>query len=585
MANGRMFSLFGLGLLVAALGGCGGGGGSGSGNPVAGVTTGTTNTSPPPTGEPNQPMSSSDAVRLLNQATFGPTDPLLADVTARGARKFVLEQFSLPYSYYSAGGTDAINTYKGDDFCKDNNIGNNCWRDYYSAEPLSWDFYRNAVNNQNQLRQRVALALSQIMVISGNEIAGTYGLREYHNMLLDNAFGNFRELLRKVALNPAMGQYLSMVNNDKNAPNENFARELLQLFSIGICSLNDDGSLRGGLCNPTYNNDSVRAYAFAFTGFTYPAGGDSKWATYSWYNHTYLKGDMVGKQDGHDANPRTLLNGVVLPATRTPQQALDTAIDSIFNHANVGPFIGKQLIQFLVTSNPSPAYVARVTAAFNSGKYTDIGSGARGDMKAVIAAIVLDAEARGDSKASDPNYGKLREPVVYFASILRALNGNTDGAPLYWWWGGALSQRAFNSPSVFNFYAPDYPLPGSSTLVAPQFGIENANTTLARINFANYLIYWNGSTPDSNIPNAVGTKVNLSALKAIATDSNVLVEKLNTLVLANSLSPTEKTAMLEAVNAWDANNCQAKFNCDYLQERARTAAFLVFASPQYQIQR
>jgi uncharacterized protein (DUF1800 family) len=574
--------------VVAALAvaGCGGGGGGGGGGDASSSTAaGSGGTTTPPSSEPDKPMASADAVRLLNQATFGPTDPLVEEVKTKGARKFVLEQFSLPAAYYTSGGSDAIHKYKGADFCKDNAIGNNCWRDYYSAEPLSWDFFRNAVNDKGQLRQRVAFALAQIMVVSNFEVDGTYGLREYHNMLLDNAFGNFRDLLRKVTLSPLMGQYLNMVDNNKTAPNENYAREMLQLFSIGTCVLNDDGTLKGGKCEATYGNDTVRAYAFAFTGFTYPIGGDSKWSKSSWHNLAYLKGDMVGMQEGHDANPRTLLGGVTLPASRTPQQALETAIDSVFGHPNVGPFIGKQLIQFLVTSNPSPAYVGRVAAAFNSGKAQGVGSGTRGDMKAVIAAILLDDEARGESKSSDPNYGKLREPALYFAGILRALNGKTDGAPLYWWWGNALSQRVFNSPSVFNFYPADYTLPASSTLVAPQFGIENANTTLSRINFANYLIYWDGSKADANIPNATGTKVDLNSLAKIADKADALVEKLNTVVFAGSLNSTEKSAMLDAVNAWDANNCQQKNNCDYLKERAKTAAYLSFASPQYNIQR
>jgi len=242
------------------------------------------------------------------------------------------------------------------DFC--NGRGSNCWRDWSSAIPLVWDFYRNAVRQPDQLRQRVALALQQILVVSNLEVPGTYGLRGYQNMLLDNAFGNYREVLRKMALSPVMGDYLENVNNDKSAPNENFARELLQLFSVGTCQLNTDGSLKGGSCLPTDDNAAVRDYAYALTGWTYPAGGLTSYGCWPrGANCNYLEGDMVPVAAFHDTNARTLLGGATLPVGHSATAALNAVLDSLMAHPNTAPFIGNQLIQHLVTSNPSPAYL------------------------------------------------------------------------------------------------------------------------------------------------------------------------------------------------------------------------------------
>jgi hypothetical protein len=514
-------------------------------------------------------------VRLADQASFGPTEALIATIRAQGPVKWISEQMALPMSRYTSGGTGAVHQYTGSgNFC--DGRGANCWRDWSSTTPLVWDFYRNAVNRPDQLRQRVALALQQIVVVSNLEVSGTYGFRHYHNMLLEQSFGNYRELLRKVSLSPVMGDFLNNANNDRAAPNENFARELLQLFSIGTCELNANGTLKGGHCIPTYDNETVRAYAYALTGWTYPPGGATPWGCWPQGTHCrYYGGDMVPVAQYHDTGARTLLSGVSLPSGHTAPQALEAVLDSLMNHPNIGPFIGKQLIQHLVTSNPSPAYVQRVATAFNTGRFDSFGTGQRGDMRATVAAILLDPEARNPNPGT--NFGRLREPVQFFTGVLRALNGRTDGEALGWWWGEQLRQHMFRPPSVFNFYPPDYPVAGTA-LVGPAFGIHNANTALQRINYLNYLLFWGGSAPAADVPNAVGTRVELDRFLSDADDPAALVDRLSMLALGETLPAGPRAQVIQAVSAYAPVN-----NDTVRRNRVRQAAYLVFASPQYQV--
>ena len=524
------------------------------------------------------PTTQRDAVRLAEQASFGPTEALVGEIRTKGPTQWVSDQMALSASSYTSGGTGEVHQHTADtDFCTGR--GDNCWRDWSSSTPLVWDFYRNAVERPDQLRQRVALALQQMLVVSNLEVFGTYGLRSYQNMLLNNAFGNYREILRKVSLSPVMGEYLDNVNNDKSAPNENFALELPQLFALVTCELNADGSQRGGSCHPTYDNDIVREYAYALTGWTYPAGGRTPWGCWpTGANCQYLDGDMVPVASFHDTQARTLLAGVSLPSGHTPATALNAVLDSLMNHPNMAPFVGKQLIQHLVTSNPSPAYVQRVATAFTTGRSGAFGTGQRGDMKATVAAVLLDPEARTATPGTSA--GRLREPLQLFTGVLRALNGQTDGDALGWWWGEEMRQHVFRSPSVFNFYPPDYPLAGTP-LVGPAFGIHNANTALQRVNFINYLLFWNGSGPTAGVPNAVGTRVNLSAFTADAADPTRLVDRLSLLLLGESLPSASRGAVIQAVSTYT----QQSSGNDYLNHRVRQAAYLIFASPQYQIAR
>ncbi len=518
-------------------------------------------------------------MRLADQASFGPTEALVATIRSQGSASWVGAQMALNGSRYTSGGDGSVHQYTGSgSFC--DGKGDNCWRDWSSTEPLLWDFYRNAVTRPDQLRQRVAFALQQIVVVNNLEVEGTYGFRVYYNNLLDNAFGNYRQVLKKVALSPVMGDFLNSANNDKAAPNENFARELLQLFSIGTCELNPDASLKGGGCTATYGNDTVRSYAYAMTGWTYPAGGKTPWGCWpTGMNCRYYGGDMTPVASYHDTAERRLLSNVTIAAGTAAAPALEAVLDSLMAHPNMGPFIGKQLIQKLVGSNPSPAYVTRVAAAFDSGRYQGFGTGAKGDLAATVAAILLDAEARGDTLASR-NAGKLREPVQMFAGTLRALNGKTDGDALGWWWGESLRQHTFRPPSVFNYYPPDYPVPGT-TLVGPEFGIHSANAALERLNYLTYLLDWGGTAPSSSIPNALGTQVNLSAFTSDAADAAKLVDRLSLLALGQPLPAAPRQKVIDAV-AWWTDKTDAT---NWKTNRVKAAAYLVFGSPNYQVQR
>lgn len=605
----RLLAIAASALLITACGGSSSGNG-GSGGPSV-------QTQAAPDGgsgglaavEPDRPTTTRDAARLLDQASFGPSEASLAEAVRQGPRKYLLAQMDQPvsrYSYTTSAGQrrSAIHTSGAMDFCQTVAGGQeNCWRDYYSSLPVQWEFFRHAVGNPDQLRQRLAFALSQIMVTSGRELDGAYGFAEYHQMLRDNAFGNYRTLLEKVITSPFMGAYLNMADNDPEDPNENFAREMLQLFSIGACELEEDGTPRSGRCIATYSNEIVRNYAFALTGWTYPAGGVDPWCDANckrsrWTNPRHYRGPMVAKASHHDQNPRQLLSGVVAAANRSPQQGLAAVLDSLLAHPNIGPFIGRQLIQFFVTSNPSAAYVSRVGRAFRSGLHTDahgsIGSGIVGDMRATMAAVLLDEEARDPARAEDAAFGRLREPVHYIAGALRAAEGITDGDGLVadWGWSGQMNQAPFQAPSVFNYYPPDFPLVGTS-LVAPQFGIDTVGASLKRINFANALLFWwgtGGSTPNPTIPGAVGTRIDLRGWEALVEDAGSagLVERLNDMLVGGRLGPAQRQAIVAAMDEWTPAMrwlADQKPPSSWQRERVKTALYLVLSSPHYHVQR
>lgn len=585
-------------LFAAVLAGCGGAGGGDAppSSPSSPAPAPGAPVPPPPPAGPNPPAppppapapapattTQADAVRLADQASFGATEDLVASIRGQGANAWVAAQMALDSSRYTSGGTGEVHQYTGSaEFCTGR--GNDCWRDWWSTEPLVFDFYRNAVTRPDQLRQRVAYALQQIVVVSNLDVNGTYGFRNYHNVLLREAFGNYRQVLKKVAMSPVMGDFLNNANNDKDAPNENFARELLQLFSIGTCELNANGTLKGGACTATYTNDTVRAYAYALTGWTYPAGGATSYGCWpTGANCRYYgganDGDMVPVARYHDTAARTLLNGHSLAAGHTAPQALEVVLDSVMTHPNTAPFIGKQLIQHLVSSNPSPAYVGRVAAAFASGRHGSFGSGQRGDLAATVAAVLLDEEARSASPARSA--GRLREPVLMFTGVLRGMNGATDGEALAWWWGETLRQHMFRPPSVFNFYPPDYPVAGTS-LVGPAFGIHNANTALGRLNYLTYLLDWGGSPAgESGAPSPLGTVVNLTPFQADAADAAVLVDRISNLALGRTLPSTARSEVIRATAWWTSSNDPTNWRVN----RVRTAAFLVYGSPHYNVQR
>lgn len=518
------------------------------------------------------------ALRLLAQTTFGATPALAQSTSKLTAKQFLEQHFAEPVSQYPAYRADEELVHTLPSFlCSDRANDPTCDADFLTAESVSRRFFVNALNGPDQLRQRVALALQQILVVSNIDMRPTYGYRRYQQLLLDNAFGNYRDLLAKVTLSPAMGRYLDMVNNDKDGPNENFARELLQLFSIGECELELDGTLTGGICKATYDNEKVREFAYALTGWTFPVGGQNPYLKKPWTNNIYLNGPMVSVASAHDDKPRALFT-TTLPAARTPTVAFATVIDQVFNHRNVAPFVGKRLIQFLVTSNPSPAYVARVSAAFNSGTAFGVGNGQRGDMKAVLAAILLDDEAR--NVPVNPDFGRLKEPVLLIAGLLRAFAATSDGEGL----GrraGEMGQRVFYAPSVFSFYQPDNVVPNTK-INGPEFGIENTNSTLARINFVYDMLFRDGINANPYVlpTGAVGTKITLTRYEPLANDAGKLVDAIAADVLPATLTAAQRTTIINAVNAFGTQD-----SLEVRRNKARQAAYLLFSSSMFQVQR
>jgi uncharacterized protein (DUF1800 family) len=529
---------------------------------------------PSPTPTPNQPTVA-DTSRLLDQATFGVTAADVAHVQSEGFQAYLAEQLAATPSQY-AGFSYTPHTAPANckyDPATPTDASSICARDQYSLFQVQRQFFIHALSDADQLRQRVAYALSQIFVVSGVEIYEAYGMADYQNMLLNDAFANFRTLLQDVTLSPVMGHYLSMADNDKTnaalgtSPNENYGREVLQLFSIGLYELNSDGSQmldNTGAPILTYDQNVIEGFSSVFTGWTYAslAGAASHWT-----NPINYDGVMVAFDNHHEPGTKLLLNGLTLPSGQTSAQDLQMALDDVFNHPNVGPFIGKQLIQHLVTSNPSPAYIARVSAVF-----ADNGSGVRGDMAAVVKAILTDPEARGDASTAS-NFGRLRDPAQFITAMLRSLGGQSDGvqprSAI-----SAMGEPIFTPQTVFNFYPPSFVLPGTQTL-APEFGIDNAATALARANFVNTIIVQGGAKPDPTVTGSTGTTIDLSAFSAI-TDSTGLVSQLNQVLMHGSLSTAAGAVIVAAVNAQSTTDPLAA---------ARTASYLMLTSAQYQVER
>jgi uncharacterized protein (DUF1800 family) len=549
-------------VLLAGLAACGGG--SGATPPL----------SPPPSSPPPPSQPSADIARLLEQATFGATAADATHVQSVGMDAYLAEQIGATASQYTGFSYTPHTAPAG---CKNDpatptDPSSLCARDQYSLFQVQRQFFINALTRPDQLRQRVAFALSQIFVVSGIEIYEAYGMADYQNMLLNDALGNFRTLLHDVTLSPVMGRYLDMANNDKTnaalgtSPNENYGREVLQLCSIGLYELNPDGSQKldaNGAPIPTYDQTAVIGFSAAFTGWTYaPLSG----ATSKWNNPINYDGVMVSFDSHHESGAKTLLDGFVVPTGQTAVQDLTMALDDIFNHPNVGPFIGRQLIQHLVTSNPSPAYVARISAVF-----ADNGSGVRGDMAAVVKAILTDSEARGNMPAL-AGVEHLREPALFVTSMLRSLGGQSDGVlPRSALTG--MGQPIYTAPSVFNFYPPSFVLPGTQTQ-APEFAIDNASTALARANFVNSVITQGGAKPDPTVTGSTGTTIDLSSLAAIA-DPNTMISQLNQALMHGSLSSAASGIIAAAVAAQSTSDPMAA---------ARTATYLLLTSPQYQVE-
>ncbi len=532
----------------------------------------------------NNPVSARAAARLLTQATFGTRASDIAQVQQLGVDGWLNWQFSLQGPPH----LDYVSDYS-----------NGSLRD-----PRHEIWWKDVVDGDDQLRQRVAFALSQIFVISdvGYTLSNAqYGVTHYYDQLRELAFGNYRDLLETVTLSPVMGIYLSMLQNSKGSddgstrPDENFAREVLQLFSVGLYELNEDGT-------PTdtnaYTQDHVEAYARVFTGWNYKDAG-------VWDRRLFTNQDLINPMEPmeafHDKASKVLLGGVVAPAGISATEDLAIALDSIFNHSNVGPFIGKQLIQRLVTSNPSPAYVSRVTAAFN-----DNGEGVRGDLQAVVRAILTDPEARElDNEEPDLNaipndFGKLREPVLRLSHLWRAFDitrGSRSNeqredyntySPSKANLDLATGQAVLRSPSVFNFYHPDHRPSGAafadSNRVAPEFEIytdSNQLLTTTRINSQiqrHYLGTSNTSDLNPSYLDYSGAQALLSVDSDDQVDASALLDHLDTILLSGLMSDALRSILQSHMNALPADD-------EGLSLRVRDGVSLIMASPEYLIQR
>ncbi len=488
-------------------------------------------------------LSYAAAKRFLQHATWGPTPASIAHLQSIGINAWLTEQFGMASSTYNL----PVDT-----------TSNN--------STLQEQFFQNAVSGQDQLRQRLAFALGQITVVSGVKLTQYDQMMPYQQMLLTDAFGTYHALLTDVTLSPAMGHYLDMVNNNiptaTNAADENYARELMQLFTIGLVQLNADGT---STTTPTYAENDVRAMARVLTGWTYPAC----FAASKWTNPECFQSPMVAIETHHDDTAKTVL-GVNIQ-TGSAAGDLDMALRTIESYQapgstlpNIAPFVSLRLIQHLVTSDPDPAYVKRVATVFAQSD---------GDLKQTVTAILTDVAAGNDGSTLAANQGHLMEPVLYSIALVRALNASTVYAPPLAGYTSNMGQNIFYSPSVFNYYSPFYMLPGTTT-VAPEFQILSQSSAFYRANFA-----YRASR--NEISSQI--QIDLTNFAELAADTNATTQTASVTTMLNAVSqallgepmpPDMLTAILPAMLATtDATT------------RARNAVFLVAASPQYQVQR
>lgn len=531
---------------VLVLSACGGGWSEAAGIQAISTRSGSLSagapfTAPTTADSDSSTVSEAAAVRFLEQSSFGPTTASIQRVRELGFSAYIDEQFSLAPSTY--------------------------------AKPLDSDpgmtvlhqrFFRNALNGPDQLRQRMAFALSEIFVVSSRGIFNKDAIASYQRMLLNRSLGNFRDLLRDVTLHPTMGRYLDMANNAAGeSPNENYAREVMQLFTVGPVKLWLDGSPQtdaSGNTIPTYSQEDVEGLARALTGWTYATRpGEIRKPR----NPPHYYGSMIASDSLHDFESKTLLSGKVLPAGQSVEQDLDGALTALFMHPNVGPFISFRLIQNFVTSNPRPSYVRRVAEVFN-----DNGNGVRGDLKAVIRAILLDTEAR---RGDDPDQartvdGKLKEPVLFITGLLRALDATSRNQNLNPH-STQMGQSLFSAPSVFNFYPPHYALPGAE-LYGPEFKLRTGPSIIAIANFVNAAIY-------RYVPDVM--TFDLSKWKRLSDEgTDALVDAINLRFLHGAMSDSMRATLVAAVDSHPAR---------YSTMRAQTALYLTATSSQFAVQR
>jgi uncharacterized protein (DUF1800 family) len=536
--------------LLLSLAGCGGGGDGGS--------------VPPPPPPPPPPITKAEAFQFLNQSTFGALETEAQNVIGMRYETWIDDQLQRPASlqlpHLQSLAVPGVMPFELQDDRVD------IW-------------FRNALHGDDQLRQRVAFALSEIFVVShiGSSLNNQpWALGSYYDLLAEHAFGNYRDLIEAVTLHPAMGVYLSMLGNEKPnptlniRPDENYARELMQLFSIGLVELNIDGTVRldNGQPIPTYDQSIIEGFAHVYTGWTYAGAQNFRGASPNYFNQVVA---MELHPDFHDTDAKTLLGGVTLPAGQTGEQDLADALDNVFNHDNVGPFIAIRLIQRLTTSNPSPSYVERVARVFNNN-----GSGVRGDLGAVVKAILMDAEARPAMHMEID--GKIKEPLLRLTQLWRAYDAQSASGryPLlaaYIFFG----QGPLQSPSVFNFFSPFYAPPGEirdSSLVAPELGIATEYQNTLVTNYLFYQAFALNHIADSLEEDDVF--INFQEEMDVADDIDALIDMVAGKLLGGEISDTlrtEITGMLERIPETDT------------AIRAAETIYFISTSPEFAYQR
>ncbi|WP_228893457.1 DUF1800 domain-containing protein [Pseudoduganella aquatica] len=489
---------------------------------------------PTPTPTPVPPLGAQPAIdpatvaaaRLLEQATFGPTAADIAKVKSLGQAAWLAQQFVLPASAIPA--TEDMNVLRA-----------------------TW--FNNMAGGQDQLRQRMIFALSQLFVVSADKNPYANEMQPWLATLSANAFGNFNTLLREMTLNPSMGKYLDLANSKTPAPNENYAREVMQLFTIGPVMLNQDGSVqtdRYGDPIPSYNQERIADISRALSGWTYTG------ASTTGANWEKFSGPLEPRDRLHDKGSKTLLQGTVLPAGRSTVQDFDAVMENLFTHPNLPPFIATRLIRAFTTSNPSPAYIERVANVFAGGPT------GRGDLKATLTAVLTDAEARQDTPGA--SQGKLKDPVLHSLSLFHALDATVVNPNNAFWEYSQLGQKLLNAPSVFNFYSPMTGLPGTPGQFGPEFQVYAPALAVARANFLYRFL-------SGEYKGMVA--IDIAPYVGVAGDVTALMNLVDAKLLQGRMSPAARSAIAGSVSATTDKT-----------QRALTALYLTAITAEFAVQ-
>lgn len=555
------------------------------------------------------PQSDADAARFLDQATYGGRLADIAELRTLGYEAWLGQQFTaptslqLPYLEWASADEGIYQSQRIEAF-------------FIHAAQLA-DPSAPTHQHRDQLRQRMAFALSQLMVVSDKNAAlalNGYTLADYYDTLALHAFGNYRELLEAVTLHPAMGKYLSMLGNRKSdvalniRPDENYAREILQLFSVGLVLLEPDGSVRDGdLVTPgvqplpSYDQNVVRGFAHVFTGWNFDDCSVEEFADDCTPGNSYeapWTSPMQPVEAYHDdSTDKQLLNypGVALPNGLLlhggdARQELEAALDNVFHHPNVGPFVARHLIQRLVTSNPTPGYVQRVAAVFD-----DNGQGVRGDLRATLRALLLDNEARNGHLASPQTFGRLRDPITKLVRLFRIAPGQSGNGRvfLYSHPQDEYAQRPLSAPSVFNFFKPDFAQPGEirdAGLVSPEFQIHTDTQLVSAPNALDWRIFYFYVGSDYGYAQEPEeTLMNYDALKVLAANPAALVDHLDLVMLSGGMSDYMRDLLIARLNEPDLPDSLpglpdgAPFDLPLF--RVQQALFLISTSPEFSVQK